>query len=38
MEKLIKLWEKEKEIHKKILNDKERLYNFYLEKMIQKGE
>lgn len=38
MEKLIKLWEKEKEIHKKILNDKEKLYNFYLEKMIQKGE
>lgn len=38
MEQLIKLWEKEKEISEKIMEEKEKLYNFYLEEMINKGE
>lgn len=33
MKKLIILWEKEKEITKEIIREKEKLYNFYLEKM-----
>ncbi len=38
MKKLILLWEKEKEISREILNEKEKLYNFYLEKMTKIGE
>ena len=38
MEELIKLWEKERELSKNILEQKEKLYNFYLEKMLEKGE
>ena len=38
MRKLIMLWEKEKEISKNILEEKEKLYNFYLGQMIKKGE
>ncbi len=38
MEELIKLWEKEKEVSRNILEQKEKLYNFYLEKMLEKGE
>lgn len=38
MKELIKLWDKEKEISKQILEKKEKLYNFYLEEMLKKGE
>ncbi len=38
MKKLILLWEKEKEISKKILEEKEKMYNFYLEEKINKKE
>lgn len=38
MEKLILLWSKEKEITEKIIEEKEKLYNDYLEKKINKGE
>lgn len=33
METMISLWEREKEVSKKILDEKERLYTFYLEEM-----
>ena len=36
MKNLILLWEKEKELSKEILEEKEKLYNSYLEKMITK--
>ena len=36
MEKLISLWTKEKEITEEILEEKEKLYNSYLEKMVNK--
>ena len=36
MKKLIQLWQKEKEISKQILERKDKLYNFYLEEMIEK--
>lgn len=36
MEKLILLWSKEKEITEKIIEEKEKLYNSYLEKMVNK--
>jgi len=38
MKKLIELWEKEKEISEKILEEKEKLYNYYLEEIIRRGE
>ncbi len=38
MKKLIALWESEKEISKEILQEKEKLYNFYLEEIARKGE
>ena len=38
MIELITLCEKEKEISKQILDQKDKLYQYYLEKMIQKGE
>lgn len=38
MKKLIALWEEEKKISKQILNEKEKLYNSYLEEMIKRGE
>lgn len=38
MEKLIVLWEKEKEISKQIMEEKEKLYHYYLEEMVEKGE
>lgn len=38
MIELITLCEKEKEISKQILEQKDKLYQYYLEKMIQKGE
>lgn len=34
MKTLILLWKKEEEISREILNEKNRLYNYYLEKMI----
>lgn len=36
MKTLILLWKKEEEISREILNEKNRLYNYYLEKMITK--
>ena len=38
MKRLILLWEKEKEISKKILEEKEKMYNSYLEEKINKKE
>ena len=38
MSKLITLWEEEKEITKKIIEEKENLYNVYLYKMLEQGE
>lgn len=38
MRKLITLWEEEKNITKKILEEKEELYDAYLEEIIEKGE
>ena len=38
MKELILLWEKEKEISKEILEEKEKLYNYYLEKMTKLGD
>lgn len=38
MRQLILLWQREKEILQEILEEKEKLYHFYLEKMIQRGE
>lgn len=36
MKKLIQLWQKEKEISKKILEEKDKLYNSYLEEMTKQ--
>lgn len=38
MERLITLWEEEKETTKRILEEKEKLYNSYLEEITIKGE
>ena len=38
MEQLITLWEKEKKISEEILKKKEKIYNWYLEEMVNKGE
>lgn len=38
MKNLILLWEREKEIYKEILEEKGKLYNSYLEKMIIEGK
>ena len=38
MEQLIKLCEKEKNILEEILKKKEKIYNWYLEEMVKKGE
>lgn len=38
MKRLILLWKEEKEISKKILEEKEKLYNSYLEEMMKRGE
>lgn len=38
MKELIIAWEKEKEITENILKEKEKLYNFYLEEIMKKGE
>lgn len=36
MEKLILLWEREKQISKEILSEKEKLYNFYFKEMLKE--
>ena len=38
MRELINLWEDEKKVTKQIIEEKEKLYNFYLEEMMRKGE
>ena len=38
MEQLITLWKREKDISQKILEEKEKLYTYYLENMIVEGE
>lgn len=38
MEKMISLWDEEKKITQEILEEKEKLYNSYLEEFIKKGE
>lgn len=38
MKNLILLWEEEKRISEELIKEKEKLYNFYLEEMIKRGE
>ncbi len=38
MKNLILLWEEEKRISEKLIKEKDKLYNFYLEEMIKRGD
>lgn len=38
MKELIRLWEREKEISEQIIEQKDKLYQHYLEKIVKRGE